>query len=278
MSERAERALADGDIWSAFVIIHRRYDPTLLPCLEGPVRDLNGRVHAFLNSAVPFPTIESRSLDQIKRAITGICGHIAGLDVFAGNSCAADTVVDLQKKGVAFYTRDPPRQPTNPMPSYKGYMLSDRLEALVCSVMLSMLFFAVGYRPSPESLKPAFELAYRPFYQKFVDRIPDRRSCAQLSYTAQKFREFKFGTAIKAVFRPIHESPIGPAPMPTSKKGKGKAKQSEPFTSDEASNAYFSLGDLQMRAGLPDEGETFPAAMTLCWFIARIKKFASPVE
>ena len=239
---------------------------------------LNARVHAFLNNAVPSPTITPGSLDQIKRAITGICSHIAGLDLFMGGSCAADTVVELQKKGVAFHTRDPPRQPSNPLPSYKGYMLHDRLEALVCSTMLTMLCLAAGYRPTSETLKPAIELAYRPYYQNFVDRIPDRRSCAQLSVAAQRFRLFKFATATKSAFRPISESPIGPAPTPKGKKGKGKAKTSERSAPDVAPNAYFSLGDLQMRAGLPDEGEAFPAAMTLSWFIARIKRFASPVE
>jgi hypothetical protein len=271
-------ALADGDIWSAFVIVHRRYDATLLPCLSGPVAHLNTRVHSFLNDAVPSPTIDPRMLEQIKRAITGICKHIAALDLFVASS-PQDTVVDQQKKGIAFYTRDPPTQPTNTLASYRGYMINDRLEALVCAAMLTMLCLAAGYRPSCETLEPANEVAYRPYYhQKFVDRYPDRRSCAQLSFAAQNFRQFKFSTATKSAFRPIAESPIGPPPKPKGRKGKGNAKKSEPSAPDVVPDAYFSLGDLQMRAGLPNEGETFPAAMTLSWFAARIKKFASSVE
>jgi hypothetical protein len=273
--EQSQKALANGDIWSAFVIVHRRYDATLLRCLEGPIAHLNARVHSFLDSAVPSPTIDPRILDQIKRAITGICTHIAALDLFVAGSCAQDTVIEQQKKGIVFYTRDPPKQPTNPLPSYKGYMLNDRLEALVCAAMLTMLCLAAGYRPSPGTLKPAHEIVYRPYYQKFVDRYPDRRSCVQLSFAAQHFREFKFGPVAKSTFRPIAESPIGPTPKP---KGKGKAKKSEPSAPDVVPNAYFSLGDFQMRAGLPNDGEMFPAAMTLSWFVARIKKFSSSVE
>lgn len=194
------------------------------------------------------------------------------------SSCARDSPIEQQKKGVAFYTRDPPQQPANPVPSYRGYMLNDRLEALVCSAMLTMLCLAAGYRPTPETLAPAIELAYRPYYQTFIDRIPDRRSCAQLSFAAQRFRAFRFAPGTKSAFRPIAESPISPTPAPQGKKGKVKAKTSMQSSPGVAPNAYFSLGDLQMRAGLPDEGETFPAAMTLSWFIARIKKFASPVE
>jgi hypothetical protein len=150
----------------------------------------------------------------------------------------------------------------------------------VCAAILTMLCLAAGYRPSPKTLQLAedIEVPYRPYYQSFVDRNPDRRSCAQLSFAAQHFREFKFGPMTKSPFKPIAESPIGPAPKPKGGKGKGKVKKSEPSASDVVPNAYFSLSDFQMRAGLPNEGETFPAAMTLSWFAARIKKFSSSVE
>ena len=258
------------------MIVHRRYNALLLPCLEGPISSLNDRVQSFFKKFPPSsPVTPLEVLQYIERAITGICAHIAALDLFMPGSCAHDSLLERQRKGIAFFTRAPPETPANPLHTYRGHQVNDRIEALVCAGMLTMLCAAAGYRPNLQDLKLGYEALYRPYYRESFDKNPDRRSCAQLSAATQNFRAYQFCTRGKPTFKPIFETPIGPAPAPKRGKAKGKAKQGQHAA---PGDAYFSLSDFHMRAGLPNDGETHPAAMTLSWFAARIKKFASTVQ
>jgi hypothetical protein len=213
--------------------------------------------------------------------LKGVCAHIATISHFQWEDNVSQRNKNARLKfGVAFFTRDPPASATNLLDTYRGVPVNDRLETLVSIFILTRLLGMAGYRPSKEHLTVPSKLKFKwqPYYvESFMERAPDRRSCAQLAAAALRFRQYRFDNAPGDIFKPIMMMPLGAwADGWNLNPPHKKRKVTEGAVSaTEATPAHFSSVDLRRVAGIPDEAEGHSAAQVLCWFAARIREFSS---
>jgi len=262
--------------------VYRRYDPTLLPCLEGPIDSLEARVIGAWDNLDKAP---NERLGYMRQVVKGVCAHLSTIPLFQPEQdVSRRSRLSKQKAGIAFFTREPPAAASNPAGIYRGADVNDRLEATVSLFTLTALFGIAGYRPATEDLvvPESMRFQYRPYYsESFSERAPDRRSCAQLATAAMRFREYMFDSQPGRVFKPIAMTPVQTTPSlkrPARKKSKkAHTGASAPVSEvqEGAAPAHFSSADIRTLAGMPGEQEGHPAAAALCWFAARIRKFSS---
>lgn len=205
------------------------------------------------------------------------------------------TMEALKKAGIQFFTRAAPSFPMNALPHYKGSIMMERMDAILCTEVLAMLCALVGCQPTQDQLQTSYHFRYEPYYSDFIERAPERRSCTQLATAAWGFRSYAFDNCAGRVFKPIEEKPV----LPVSNKGaegkiiesgssrsksrKAASKslrqlpaESQPTTDDDQAQVpHFSMQNLQEMAGQRSSKEKHPAAMTLSWFAGRIKEFAT---
>jgi hypothetical protein len=278
LSTQVDEAASRKDFWSAFLLHHSRYDPTIPPFLHGPLESLEDRVlHAWdiLNES------RGRHLrsDYILQTLKGVCAHIATISHFQSDDNMSERSKTVRVKfGVAFFTRDPPAAATNLLDTYRGMPVDDRLEALVSIFILTMLFGIAGYRPSNADLHVPSTLKFKmnPYYvESFTEKAPDRRSCAQLAAASLRFRDYTFDNMGGSIFKPIAMMPLGTWGGGSNSKPAKKKRKIATVSETEAPPAHFSRGDIRRVAGIPDEAEGHSAAKVLCWFAARIRDFSS---
>lgn len=221
----------------------------------------------------------------MRDAVKGLCTHLASISQFQPEyDILRKSQVSKQKGGVVFFTRAPPDTASNPVPGYRGAEVNDRLEAIVSIFTLNMLFGVAGYQPLQQHVEAPATLQFKlkPYYADgFIERFPERRSCAQLAAAALQFREFRFENSSGSIFKPVSAKSshlLGSKPI--AKKGRraqasGSAAISEAEAQGAASAAHFSVDEICALAGIPDDQERHPATKSLCWFAARIRKFAS---
>ena len=294
-----DAAILRNDKWTAFVIVHSRYNPTLPLWFRGPVEELESHLHDKFNELLPSPTdAHTQRIERAREAALGIARHIASMTMFsAESSAAAMTEVTLKKAGLSFFTRDPPLIAANALPHYKGNNVVERMDAILCIEVLAMLCVLVGCQLDVNQLKSVYHFRFEPYYGEVVMKAPDRRSCAQLAAAAWNFREYAFDNLAGRIFKPIEEKPILPvATMGTSRRGSSQASGSRgrsrkaasksrplppsataPATDGDGASpaAHFSVQRLQEMAGEHSGIENNPASMTLSWFVGHIRQFAT---
>ena len=280
-----------NDKWNAFLIVHNRYNPALPPWFRGPVELLEFRLQEkFSELRLHFKGAPAKRIERGQEAALGIARHLASMTIFSADCTAGGmTELALKRAGVAFFTRTAPEIAENALNHYKGADVTERMDAILCTEMLAMLCAVVGWQPSINSIKLDRHFRFEPYYAKFVERSPDRRSCAQLAASVYNFREHAFDSVPGRIFKPIEEKPVPILPT------KGAADNSKPQASgshkakswqklpvkepasngDEAPPApHFSMESLQEMAGERGGPEKYPATMTLSWFAGRVKEFA----
>lgn len=293
LAEDVSHALARNDKWTAFTIVHRRYNPTIPVWFEGPVEHLESRLREKFTKFQPGPL--SKRIERAQEAALGMARHIASMALFTAESSApAMSVEALQKTGTMFFTRVAPAAPANALTYFKGNNVLQRMDAVLCIETLAMLCAVIGYEPSDAQVIPLYHYRFQPYYKdEFMERAPDRWSCAQLAAASQDFREYVFDSLPGRIFKPISENPIVPVTSKSSIANSGPSSSSrsrsrkinstsrkQPPPSNEPDPAgdespYFSIQSLQELAGEHGGLEKHPATMTLSWFAGRIKEFAT---
>lgn len=290
-------ALRDNDKWTAFLIVHNRYNPTLPPWFRGPVESLESRLREKFNELQPPPEeAPAKRIERAQEAAFGIAKHLASMAIFnAEYTVLGMTEIAQKKAGVAFFTRPPPDIAANALNHYKGNSVTERMDAILCTETLAMLCALVGWQPSINHNKLTHSFRFEPYYADFVERSPDRRSCGQLAGSTFNFRDHVFDSLPGRIFKPIEEKPVllppkgavgNDKPQARSsrhkpRKAKGQQKvpaANEPAADSDADEAlpapHFSMESLQEMAGERGGPEKYPATMTLSWFAGRIKEFA----
>jgi hypothetical protein len=286
-----QEALSMKEPWIAFLLVFRRYDPTIPPCLNGALDTLKIRV---LTAWDRLSRSNDTRMQHMRNAVEGICTRILNIPLFHPESELSQRSQHSQEKGgLIFFTRTPPTAPCNPMSHCRGVAFTDRMEAICCIWMISRMFAIIGYEPEQADLAVGTSLHLKPYYDRpepFVERAPDRRSCSQLAVAAQCFRLHHFDPLPGRIFKPIVETPdmapstsFGTSSNSNHRKGKwsnasaksSKSHGAQPPQEAAHRTAVFSTADMKLRAGMPDDNEWFPAEKTLCWFSARIREFAS---
>ena len=293
LAEEVDRVLACNDKWTAFNIVHRRYNPMIPLWFEGPVERLESRLQEKFGKLQPGPL--SKCVARAQEAALGMARHIASMVLFTAESSApAMSVEALQKTGTMFFTRVAPATPANPVTYFKGYNVLQRMDAVLCTETLAMLCTVIGYEPSDVQVIPSYHHRFQPYCKdEFIERSPDRRSCAQLAAAARDFCEYAFDGLPGRVFKPISENPIAPVaskdsianskpssssrsrPQKINSKSRKQPPPSNEPDPDSKESPYFSIQSLQELAGELGGLEKFPTTMTLSWFAGRIKEFAT---
>ena len=294
--DEANKALANNDKWTAFIIVHSRYNPTTPLWFRGPVEELERRLRDKFDETRGNPGEPVAScIARAREAALGIARHIASMALFTAESrVAAMNTEALQKTGTIFFRRTPPINPANALVYFKGNNAIQRMDAILCTELLAMLCAVMGYRPAQNQLEPTYHFKFEPYYEKFIERAPDRWSCAQLAAAARNFRGFAFDNLAGRLFKPIDENPTLPVARNSgkandsrqagsshgrSRKAGSKSRKQLPVTNEPVadceSTPHFSIQSLQELAGERGGPEKYPAAMSLSWFAGRIKEFAT---